>query len=226
MSLKIWIKNWLSLSPVKEYLSPINGPMQVTMVLNKPRLIVGGMLQSGGLVRQIWNKAINQIFREKVKVEKALVLGLGCGDCAFAIHQRYPQAQMTGIEIDAQVVDAAQCYFDLAVLKNLKITIGDGLTYVKKRASAKGRSSSGRKFDLIIIDVYLGKDAPQSFRSKSFFNQLKQLLNPNGVVIYNHLFFDEHRSKAQGLIKVIETVLPKISLQRTASNLLIFARRN
>lgn len=220
MSLKIWFQNWLSLSPVKEYLSPINGPMQVTMVLNKPRLIVGGMLQSGGLVRQIWNKAINQIFREKVKVEKALILGLGCGDCAFAIHQRYPQAQMTGVEIDAQVVDAAQCYFDLAVLKNLKIAIGDGLEYVKKITKTKA------KFDLIIIDVYLGKNAPQSFRSKSFFNQLKRLLNPDGVVIYNHLFFDEHKNKAQGLIKVIETVLPKISLQRTASNLLIFARRN
>ena len=220
MSLKIWFQNWLSLSPVKEYLSPINGPMQVMMVLNKPRLIVGGMLQSGGLVRQIWNKAINQIFREKVKVEKALILGLGCGDCAFAIHHRYPQAQMIGVEIDAQVVDAAQCYFDLAVLKNLKISIGDGLTYVKKMTKTK------TKFDLIIIDVYLGKDAPKSFRSKSFFNQLKQMLNPQGVVIYNHLFFGEHKSQAQSLIKTIETVLQKINLQRTASNLLIFARRN
>ena len=194
--------------------------MQVTMVLNKPRLIVGGMLQSGGLVRQIWNKAINKIFHEKVEVEKALILGLGCGDCAFAIHRHYPQAQMTGVEIDAQVVDAAQCYFDLAVLKNLKISIGDGLTYVKKVTKTK------TKFDLIIIDVYLGKDAPNSFRSKSFFNQLKQLLNPKGVIIYNHLFFDEHKNKAKSLIKVIETILPKISLQRTASNLLIFAKRN
>ena len=220
MSLKIWFQNWLSLSPVKEYLSPINGPMQVMMVLNKPRLIVGGMLQSGGLVRQIWNKAINQIFREKVKVEKALILGLGCGDCAFAINHRYPEAQMIGVEIDAQVVDAAQCYFDLAVLKNLKIAIGDGLTYVKKMTKDK------TKFDLIIIDVYLGKDAPQSFRSKSFFNQLKQLLNPDGVIIYNHLFCDEHKKQAKGLIKTIETVLQKINLQRTASNLLIFARRN
>ena len=38
--------------------------------------------------------------------------------------------------------------------------------------------------------------------------------------------FDEHKKQAKGLIKTIETVLQKINLQRTASNLLIFARRN
>ena len=219
MELKNWLRNWLAISPIKEYLSPINGPMRVMMVLNKPRLIVGGMLQSGGVVRAIWEKAIAKIRRENVPVNQALILGLGCGDCAFATTKNYPEAKLTGVEIDAQVVDAAECYFNLAALKNLKIAIEDGLSFVKKMLKRKSR------FDLIIIDIYLGKNAPESFRSKHFFSQLKQLLNPKGVIIYNHLFFGEHKNKAQRLIKTIETVLPKITLQRTASNLLIFAKR-
>ncbi len=100
------------------------------------------------------------------------------------------------------------------------MAIEDGIEYVKKLVKKKPET----KFDLIIVDVYLGNNAPQPFRTKHFFKQLKQLLNPNGVVIYNHLFFGEHKKQAQNLVQTIEAVLPKVTLQRTASNLLIFAR--
>ena len=214
-----WLKYFLTYNPIREYYSPINGPMKVVMVMNMPRLIVGGLLQSGGLVRQIWDKAVGKLKKEGRGVKKALILGLGCGDCAFRINKYYPDVQMTGVEIDAQIIDAAQCYFNLAILKNLKIAIEDGISYVKKITKTK------QKFDLIIVDVYLGKNAPGPFRTRSFFNQLKRLLTPDGVVIYNHLFFGEHKNQAKNLIKTIEAILPQITLQRTASNLLIFAKR-
>jgi spermidine synthase len=215
-----WLKYWLTYNPIREYRSPINGPMKVVMVMNMPRLIVGNMIQSGGLVRQIWDKAIGKIKKENLAVEKALIIGLGCGDCAFRIHKHYPKAKMVGVEIDAQIIDAAECYFNLAILKNLKVAIDDGISYTDKLLNRKKKTT----FDLIVVDVYLGRDIPSPFKQKAFFKKLKKLLTHQGVVIYNHLFFAEHKKEAKEVVDKLSTVFTKVSLQRTASNLLIFAR--
>lgn len=204
---------------VKTIQSPISGLVKVVMVLNKPRLIVGDMIQSGGMVRKIWEKAILKLKKGKKKISEVLILGLGCGDCAFEVQQHYPRAQMTGVEIDKHVVDMAECYFNLATVKNLQIAIDSGARYVEKLVKQKKL----KQFDLIIVDVYLGKKMPSAFRTKKFFEALKKLLKKKGVVAYNHLFFKDHKKEAKAFIKKLEAVFPKIKLQRTASNLIIFA---
>jgi len=204
---------------IKEVRSEHNALIQVVTVFDKPRLIVGGLLQSGGLTRKIWSKAVKKLKKKDKKISEVLILGLGCGDCAFEIRQYYPRAQMLGVEIDKHIVEAAKCYFNLASVKNLKIAVDDGAKYVERLSKQKKL----RLFDLIIVDVYLGSKMPKPFRTKKFFKMLKKLLGQDGVVVYNHLFFKEHKKRAKGFIKKLETVFPEIKLQRTASNLLIFA---
>ncbi|MCX6816801.1 MAG: hypothetical protein NTZ93_02975 [Candidatus Beckwithbacteria bacterium] len=203
---------------IKDYHLPINGLIEVVMALNRPRLMIGGMIQSGGLVRAIWEKALKNLKNIQKKIDNVLIIGLGCGDCAFEVQKYYPEAQMKGLEIDDKVVEAAQCYFNLATVKNLKISIEDGAKYLTKIVKQKNKI----KFDLVIIDAYLGKTMPKNFRTKIFFTQLKKILATNGVVIYNHLFFGEHKNQAKIFIKELENIFRKITLLRTASNLLIF----
>ncbi len=204
---------------IKEGRSPINGLYKVVMVFDRPRLVIGGMVQSGGMVRKIWEKAVKSLEKNEIKVKNTLIIGLGCGDVAFEIKQHYPKAKMLGVEIDEKVVETARCYFDLATIKNLDIAVEEGGKFVKKLA-AKKRSD---KFDLIIIDAYLNDQVPKEFRSKRFLKQLERLLSHNGVVIFNHLFYGEHKQEAEVLIKEMEPIFGKITLQRTGSNLLIFA---
>lgn len=216
--MKRWLKNHLTMQTIKEYRSPYNGLIQVILAFNRPRLIMGGMLQSGRLMQKIWNKAIGRVKKRGQKVEQALIIGLGCGDVAFEIQKYYPRSQMTGVEIDNQVIEAAQCYFNLATIKNLKIAIDDGAKYAGKLAKQKRL----KKFDLIIVDAFIGDKMPKGFKSKKFFTALTKLLAHNGTVIYNHLFFKEHKEKADSFIKELEKVFGKITLMRTRSNLLIF----
>ena len=204
---------------IKEGHSPINGLYKVVMWLNRPRLVIGNMVQSGGAVRKIWHQAIHTLKNHKIKVERALIVGLGCGDAAFEIQAHYRQAQITGVEIDPHVVEMARCYFDLATVKNLKITVADGAKYVTKLAQAKRKT---KKFDLIIVDAYLGNAMPRSFRSKTYFHQLAKLLSHDGVVIYNHLFYDQFRQEAERFIKELETEFGKVTLMHAGQNLLIF----
>lgn len=216
--MKCWIKNFLTMQTIKEYRSIHNGLIKVILAFNKPRLMMGGMLQSGKLMRNVWNKALGKIKKGNHQINQALIIGLGCGDCAFEIQNYYPKAQMTGVEIDEQVIEAAQCYFNLATVKHLKIAIDDGVKYVNKLA--KQRVS--KKFDLVIVDAFIGDQMPKGFKTKKFFATLTKLLTHNGVVIYNHLFFKEHKEEAESFIKELEKVFGKITLMRTHSNLLIF----
>jgi len=217
--IKNWFKYRFAYNSVKEVQSPVSGLVKVVMVLNKPRLIVGNMVQSGGLVRKVWEKAIARLKKKGKKISKVLILGLGCGDCAFEVQKYYPRAKMIGVEIDEHVVDMAKCYFNLATVKNLKIAIEDAAKYVRKLTKEK----KPKEFDLIIVDVYLGKKMPKEFRSKRFFERLKKLLRKNGVVAYNHLFFKDYKKEAKKFVKELEPMFPKIELQQTASNLIIFA---
>lgn len=212
------LKYFLRYYTVKEGRSPINGMFKVVMWLNRPRLIIGGMVQSGGNAQKIWHKAIHHLKTKRKKIRRVLIIGLGCGDVAFEIRRHYKKAKMTGVEIDSHVVEMARCYFDLATVKNLNITVADGIKYVAKLA----RSKHPGKFDLIIVDAYLGNSMPRAFRTKTFFRQLAKLLTHDAAVIYNHLFLAEHKPQAEKFIKDMETEFGRVTLVRTSENLLIF----
>lgn len=214
--MKQWLKHLLPYT-VRQYHSPINGLIKIVMAFNQPRMMIDGMIQSGGMVRKIWEKALKNIQKSNHKINQVLIIGLGCGDCAFEVQKYYPQAKMIGLEIDDKVIEAAQCYFSLATVKNLKVSINDGAKYVAKLAKQKNKT----KFDLVIIDAYLGKNMPQQFRTKKFFHSLTKILNHNGIVVYNHLFFGDHKTKAKKFIKEISHNFEKVTLIRTTSNLLI-----
>jgi len=217
------LKQFFSYELIKKVQSPINGAIKVVHVFNKPRLIIGNMVQSGGMVKQIWEKAVLKFKQDNPRTQpkNILIIGFGCGDCAFSLQQHFPQTKITGIEIDEHIIDMAKSYFNLASVKNLNIVITDGTQYVAKKAKLK----KPQKYDLVIIDVYLGKKMPKPFKTKKFFNNLTKLLNQDGIIIFNHLFFKHHKQKVKEFITTLESFFSNISLQRTATNLLIFLKK-
>ncbi len=208
------LKYFFSYYTVRQDQSKINGLIKVVMAFNMPRLIVGGMVQSGGLVRKIWDKAIGKLHKDKKKIKKVLVLGFGCGDCAFKVKKYYPKAEIIGVEIDKKIIDVAECYFNLHKLKNLTVINADGVKFINQ---------TKEKFDLVVVDVYLGQKMPKVFRGEKFFKRVEGVLNKKGVIIINHLFFKDYKDQVNKLIRVIEKEFKKIKLMRVASNLLIYA---
>ena len=208
------LKYFLNYYTVRQDRSKINGLIKVVMVFNMPRLIVGGLVQSGGLVRKIWDRGIKKLKKDKKKVESALILGFGCGDCAFRIQKYYPKAKITGVEIDEKIVEVAKSYFNLQKLQNLNLEVGDGVKFLSRTRD---------KYDLVVVDVYLGSKMPKTFKTEQFFRKVKKRLNKNGVMVINHLFYKQYKKQAEKLITVIEKEFKTIKLLRTASNLLIFA---
>ncbi len=77
---------------------------------------------------------------------RVLILGLGGGSAARIVRALAPRAQITGVELDSDVVKAARRWFDLDSL-GVDVVCEDALHYL-------GRSR--KRFDIIFEDIFVG----------------------------------------------------------------------
>lgn len=239
---------------VEERKSPINGEIVVVKGGGDYRIEVGGLLQSGGLIKNIWQAGLKGV---NFKVTRVLILGLGGGTAAKLVTNKWPGVKIVGVEIDPVIIELAKKYFAIDKIANLEIIQAEAIGWVKeivwggrekgekwerwvKRGKEEMRETealhprttwgSGRsvgfrvKFDLIIVDLYLGDQFPKEAEKEDFLENLKKLLSSAGVVIFNRLFWGEKKKEAEIFVKLLENHFPKITLKKTPCNLLIFCR--
>ncbi len=127
--------------------SKFNGQIKIKKYLWETSVWVGGFEQSGPLVKAVWQKALKNV---TIAPKSVLILGLGCGVAAKLISQKFPNALITGVEIDPVMIDVGKKFFDLSKIKNLKIVCEDAHNFLKKNKT---------EFDLVIDDLYLGGKA-------------------------------------------------------------------
>lgn len=204
---------------LEEINSPINGHIQVSNFLGKPRIFINNMLQSGGLIESIWRKGIKRLQDYKItRVQRVLILGLGGGTLAQLINKTFPQADIVGVEIDPVMIKLGRKYFKLDKIKNLKIINKDAIKFINHYPLVINH------FDLILVDLYLGNKFPIQAESLQFLKNLKKLTNKNGIIIFNRLFEKKDRKQVEEFIKKLDRYFDKIKLQRAFSNLLIFCQ--
>lgn len=209
------IKSLLGKQLIEEVESPISGRIRIFKVLGRPSMVVGGVEQSGAFIGGIWKKALRRAQGKLSKVSHCLILGLGGGTVAKLVNKFWPKARIVGVEIDPVVIKLGKKYFDLDKIPNLKIINADAAAWVKKDG----------KFDLILIDIYLADQIPQSCETEEFLKRIKELLSPAGLAIFNRLFYKEKKKEAEIFIKKLGKIFSQISSVRTPSNLLIFVQK-
>ena len=192
--------------------SDISGQIEVTQWLDKRTLSVQKMIQSGGMVEVIWKKPIGWIRDQKLNVKNVLILGLGGGTVVGMIDRFWTGAKITGIELDPVVVRIGKDFFGLDDFRGLKVVTADAIKWIER---FKGSSSQGRKkYDLVIVDLYLGKDFPQKATSENFMKSLKKLMSKDGVVIFNRLRTDGWQVFEEKLRKVFS----EVAMFKTSTN--------
>jgi spermidine synthase len=114
---------------------------------------------------------------------RILILGLGGGSVARLARALAPKAEITGVELDAEVVRLARAHFDLDAL-GIRVEIADALAWIGK---AKGR------YDAILEDVFIGHGDEvhkPDWIPHPAHDLVRQRLSPGGVFVSNCL--DEH----------------------------------
>jgi len=215
--------------------SPINGDITIYSVFGSPKMNIGGLLQSGGVVADIWKKAIKTInnqqsfdfAQDRSTISNILILGLGCGTVARIFSKKWPKAKIVGVEIDPEVIKLGKKYFGLGEIPNLKIVCSDAIKIISNPSTSlrTGHQLTISNFDLIIVDLYLGEQIPRKSESLIFLKSLKKLLSENGIVIFNRLFWNGHKKKAKLFVKTTQKVFKQVKLVRTVANLLVFCQK-
>lgn len=168
---------------VTVFSSRVNKKITVVNNSGEKVIYVGDAEQTGGTITGMWRKTVSKL--PKNQYADILILGLGGGDLVRIIRKKYPQARISAVELDPEMIKIARDFFQIKEGNKLKIINQDAAKSVRETES---------KFDLIFIDLFIGKNNPSQFRTEEFLKGVAKIKKKNGLIIYNS-HFNEHNTK-------------------------------
>ena len=138
---------------------------------------------SYGSLQRILKKGLITIGFEKIRtMESILILGVAGGSVIKTLSEEIKfKGEITGVEIDEEIIKIANQYFKLNEIKNLEIVIDDAYEFVKK---------TKEKYNLIIVDIFEDSKMPDFLYESYFVKKLTFLLNINGVILFNTMILN------------------------------------
>uniref|UniRef100_A0A1I7YYS4 Methyltranfer_dom domain-containing protein n=1 Tax=Steinernema glaseri TaxID=37863 RepID=A0A1I7YYS4_9BILA len=116
------------------------------------------------------------------------VLGLGGGLLTTFLHDVFPKATVTAVDIDSNVFEIASKYFAMpADSPRITLVQDDALKYIEEYPFSK----SFKPFDVIFVDISGDYQVdglvcpPAPFAKRSVFEAMKRCLTPEGVLTVN-----------------------------------------
>lgn len=192
---------------LEERESKYNTKVQVVRSLGFGTYIqAGGITQSGGIVEMFWRQTVKKLKAQNSKVKTVLILGLGGGTVAKLIKRYWPDAKITGVEIDPVMVELGEKYLGL---RNIRIKIQDAFDF----------DSTG--YDLVLVDLYNGDEFPKKFENERFLKKLTK----NKIVIFNRLYYGEKRPEAMRFGQKLEKIFKKVNYFYPEANLMFICKR-
>ncbi|HNQ87307.1 MAG TPA: fused MFS/spermidine synthase [Verrucomicrobiota bacterium] len=107
------------------------------------------------------------------EIRSALCIGLGVGIVPMQLARE--GAEVDVVEINPAVVPLAQKYFDFDPSR-VRVHIADGRYYLH---------AATRKYDVVVLDAFLGESPPSHLMSREAFQSLQQRLEPGGLLVMN-----------------------------------------
>nr|WP_322625807.1 fused MFS/spermidine synthase [uncultured Flavobacterium sp.] len=171
--------------------SEISQRLEVTLNYGKLVLDSKNTNYSYGSLQRILRKGLHYIGFERIRGFKhVLVLGVAGGSVIKTLSEDIGyNGKITGVEIDAKVIELANKYFGLADVPNCNIIIEDAFEFVLK---------SKDKYDLIIIDIFRDTTMPNFLFEHFFMERVNALLNVNGFILFNTMTLTE-KDKARNI---------------------------
>ena len=163
--------------------SNISKSLEVTLYNGKTLLNTKNTNYSYGSLQSVLKKGLLNIGKTEIsKMDSVLVLGVAGGSVVKTLITDFEFTKsITGVELDPEIIEIANSYFDLDKVTNFKCIIDDAEQFV---------STNKDFYDLIIIDIFKDTEMPEFLFQESFISAIKQRLNKNGFIIFNMMLLD------------------------------------
>jgi spermidine synthase len=185
---------------LEQFDSKFNGKVKVVKNLAfGTYLQAENLTQSGGIIRDIWKTVFKKAKASEWNIDTALILGLGGGTLVGVIKKQWPDADITGVDIDEKMVEMGKKYLKLNA-NDVEIVISDAMKFCKDQIQL------GKHYDLICIDMYNGEIYPPQFEETDFLRLVFKLLSDNGVAVFNRTYYDDRRKLAVNFSKKLSEV--------------------
>lgn len=185
MKQPIWkiLLSYLTELHIESAPSEINPHLYVSLSKGRYQLSTANAVYSYGDLYDNYRKIFERMNLPNSQIEKVLILGFGLGSVPFMLEKKFEQKyHYTGIEIDENVVYLAEKYVISELNSPIEIYCADAFSFVMQ---------TSEKFDLIAMDVFLDDIIPNNFQSQEFLIALKDLIEENGLLLYNRLSLTE-----------------------------------
>lgn len=177
---------------------------------------------SYGSLQRVLRKGLRTIgFPKVAAMDHILVLGVAGGSVIKTLVEEIGyRGKITGVEIDADVIQMANTYFGLDQIPNLEIVIDDAFEFALR---------TKQSYDLIIIDIFQDTVMPNFIFEKFFANRLCFLLRERGHILLNTMILNQrHEDRNAQYVSEFDSVqyavrrLPRIE----SHNELILVTKN
>lgn len=164
--------------------SDVSNSLEVTWANGELVLDSKNTNYSYGSLQRILRKGLKIIGFETInKMKSVLVLGVAGGSVIKTlVNEIHFKGKITGVEIDPEIIEIANTYFNLNKIPNLTIFIEDAFEFVLK---------TNKTFDLIIIDIFQDTTMPNFLFEKFFIDRISLLLKPSGFILFNTMLTKE-----------------------------------
>ena len=110
------------------------------------------------------------------QVRSILEIGLGGGRTASYLNLHMPEVAIRSVELDPEVIEMAEKWFDVRESGNLSIEAADGRIYLMR---------SDASHDIVLVDAYRGPFVPFHMLTREFYLTAKRRLAEGGVLAQN-----------------------------------------
>ncbi len=180
-SVQRWLSYFLPLR-IEQVESETNPHLEICYDKGEYKLLTDNCVYSFGTRYTSLQQSFKKLDLAHRPVQKVLSLGFGLGSVYPLLQQYKEDFTITGVEKDPKIIELVQRYFTAEALEKIDLIHSDAFDFIKQ---------CNKKFDLIVMDIFLDNKIPQKFETEEFLNQIKSLINNKGLFLYNRLDNEE-----------------------------------
>jgi spermidine synthase len=165
--------------------------------------LVQNTVQSDGQSLSFYTYALEALaLAYRPPMKSALALGLGAGIVPMRLAVR--GVAVEAVEIDPASLAAATRFFGYQP-ERARVHLADARTYLRH---------CGRRYDVVVVDLFHGDGTPDYLITRDFFRDLKACLAPGGIAVFN-TFADLERPQVYAhLLTTLRAELPHLVVYR------------